>query len=135
MLKIDCRWLHFHRLHNISSSGFEIRMVRLPSRKFITAVILNYIELWKSKCFTELKSILFLLTYNSKITKVILPKHTKKPSFLPYACIVLSNHCYSRAHSHTHKQGMPKIKNTLYVFYRGLNWDHALIWTQHMAYF
>ena len=118
MLEIDCRWLHFHRLHNTSFFWIEIRMLRLPSIKFITAVILDYIELWKSKCFTKLKSILFLLTYNSKITKVILPKHTKKPRFLPYACIILSNHCYSCAHSHTHthththKQGMAKIKNT-----------------------
>ena len=101
----------------MSCFEFEIRMLRLPSIKFITAVILDYIELWKSKCFTKLKSILFLLTYNSKITKVILPKHAKKPSFLPYACIILSNLCYSRAHSytHTHKQGMPKTKNICFT--------------------
>lgn len=111
MLKIDCRWLHFHRLHNISFFGFEIRILRLPSIKFITAVILDYMELWKSKCFTKLKSILFLLTYNLKITKVILLKYAKKPSFLPYACTILSNHCYSRAHSHTHtEKGCQRVK-------------------------
>lgn len=97
----------------MSCFEFEIRMLRLPSIKFINAVILDYIELWKAKCFTKLKSILFLLTYNSKITKVILPKHAKKPSFLPYACIILSNLCYSRAHFYTHthtNKGCQRLK-------------------------
>lgn len=134
-MKIDYRWLHFHRLQNISFFWFEIRMLRLPSIKFIAAVILDYIELWKSKCFTKLKSIFFfLLTCNSKISKVILPKHAKEPSFFPYVCKIFSNHCYSRARSHTHtNKGCQRLK--IHIFYKSLNWDHDLIWTQHVAYF
>lgn len=134
MLKIDRRWLHFHRLHNISFFWFEISMLRLPSIKFITAVILDYGELWKSKCFTKLKSILFLLTYNSKITKVILLNMPKAKLLAICQHNLIKSLWFTCTFSHKYKQGKPKIKNMFYVFHRSLNWDRDLIWMQRVSY-